>query len=330
MGTASDQTKKTIFIKDLDKDTQIRTSFLVQQKSLMVAKNGKPYLSLILSDSTGAIDTRVWNDAESIGSRFQEGDIVAISGRTHFFQNRLQLVVDDLVPMPPEEVDPGEYLPKAAENLDELYQNLIGVIEDLENPWIRKLGLALLGDPEIAGRFKISPAAKTIHHACIGGLLIHSLQLTRLLNAILPLYPGIDRSLAIFGATFHDLGKIHELSYQGKLGYSDEGRMLGHIAIGISLIDRKLQELPAFPKELEWQLKHMVLSHHGTLENGSPKRPQTLEAQLIHHLDDLDSKIDSIQTLIKSERNHSRWTSLHKAYDVYYFKPEGPSTETSV
>jgi 3'-5' exoribonuclease len=206
-----------------------------------------------------------------------------------------------------------------------MYAQMLQIFRDLPNPWVRGLGVALLEDPEIQSRYRKCPAAKTIHHAFVGGLLCHSLQIIRLADAVLPLYKGINRDLVVFGAAFHDFGKIFELSYDGSFGYTDEGRLVGHIAIGVTLIDRKIRLMPGFPEDLEWQLKHLVLSHHGRLEYGSPKRPHTLEAQLVHHLDDMDSKINSIQTFIASENSGSRWTGHHKAYDQYYYRGE-PAT----
>jgi len=314
--------EKILFIKDLRPKDNVRTTLLVKQKELFVAKNGKPYLSLLLGDRSGEIDTRIWERAEALAPQFEEGDVVAISGRVNSFQSRLQLVVDDLVPVSASEVTLSHYLPAGPENLEELYANLKKTFEGLPNQWVSQLGLLLLNDPDIEKRYKICPAAKTIHHAFLGGLLCHSTQLIHLIDLVLSLYEGIDRSLMIFGAAFHDFGKIYELSYDGKFGYTDEGKLVGHIAIGISLVDRKIQLLPGFPTKLEWQLKHLILSHHGKLEFGSPKRPATIEAQLLHHLDDMDSKIESIQRLLKSERNGSNWSAYHRAYDQYYYHPE--------
>lgn len=318
----SDKSEKQFFVRDLKPKDVIRSTFLVRSKSLCESRNAKPYLMMLLSDKTGEIDTRIWEDAESVAQTFQEGDVVAVAGKAHTFQNRLQLVVQHLSPIPPEEVNLTDYLRAADSNLEDLYAELISIFEGVKNPFVRELALSLLNDPEIARRYKLCPAAKTIHHAFIGGLLVHSMQLIRLVDAILPLYEDLDRDLLLFGAAFHDFGKIYELSYSGNFGYTDEGKLVGHMAIAISLIDRKIQTIPNFPQELEWHLKHLVLAHHGRLEYGSPKRPHTIEAQIVHHLDDMDSKINSIQTLMKNERNGSRWTAYHKPYDNYYFKPE--------
>ena len=313
--------RKTIFIKDLQPKETVRTSFLVKSKDVFYSKNGKPYLSILLSDSTGDLEGRVWENAEEISSTFNEGNIVAVGGKLNVFQNRHQLVIDHIIPLPNTETKVEDYLPKGNEDTDVLFEKLLNYFNSLANPWVKELGLKLLHDPEIAARYKVCPAAKTIHHAFIGGLLAHSVQLCDLVEAVLPLYPDIDRNLMIFGAAFHDFGKIFELSYQGKFGYTDEGRLVGHIAIGVVLVDRKIQEIPNFPKELEYHVKHLILSHHGKLEHGSPKRPHTLESELLHQLDHMDSRINSIQTFMKAEKNSVRWSGYHKTYDQYYFKP---------
>ena len=314
--------RKTLFVKDLKPKDLIRTSFLVKAKSLLLNRQGKPYLAMMLSDKTGEIDTRVWEPSDELVNSFQEGDVIAVSGKAVPYQNRLQLVLDHLVPLEAQEIELVDYLPAARGDVEAMWAKLIETFEGLKNPWVRDLSLALLHDPEIASRYKRCPAAKTIHHAYVGGLLSHSLQLTKLVDAILPLYEDLDRDILLFGAVFHDFGKIFELSYDGSFGYTDEGRLVGHIAIGTCLIDRKLRGMPEFPVELEWQLKHMVLSHHGKLEYGSPKRPHTVEAQVLAMLDDMDSKIESIQSFTRAPAGGARWTGHHRAYDQYYYRPD--------
>ena len=245
---------------------------------------------------------------------------MAVAGRTHWFQNRLQLIVDNLSPVD-EPVELVDYLPKADGDCEKKYLELLGVFEKIPCPWTQALALSLLKDPEVASRYPLCPAAKSIHHAYLGGLVSHSLQLVHLVQALHPFYPRLNLSILLFGAAFHDFGKIFELSYDGNFGYTDEGKLVGHITIGATLVDRHIRQIPGFPAELEWQLKHMILSHHGRLEYGSPVRPQTLEAQMVHHLDDMDSKLNSIQELMDAEKSNSRWTSLHKAYENSYYKP---------
>lgn len=314
---------KNCFVRDLRPHDSVKTTFLVQSKSLLYAKNGRPYLAILLADKSGAIDGRVWQDAEHLHDRISEGGVVAVFGKTHSFQNRLQLVVDQLIEVSREEVTMEEYLPEPPEGIEEKFEQLLEAFRSLSCPWTRKLGLELLSDPEIARGFRLCPAAKTIHHAYLGGLLIHVLQLVRLVEAVAPLYPVVNKSILMFGAVFHDFGKIWELSYNGSFSYTDEGRLVGHIPIGASIVDRKIREIEGFPELLGFQLKHIILSHHGRLDYGSPKVPQTLEAVLLHALDDMDSRLESIESLMRSERSQSRWTSVHKAYGTAFFKPDG-------
>ncbi len=312
--------QKQVFIRDLKPQDVVRSTFLVKSKDLGRSRNGKPFLSMMLSDCTGEMDTRMWEGAEETSALFQEGDVIAVNGKASSFQNRMQLVIQHLAPVPLSEIQLADYLPKTELDLESLYDELLGYFERLDNVWVRDLGLQLLKNPEIARRYKVCPAAKTIHHAFIGGLLSHSVQLIRIVNAISPWYPALDKNLLIFGAAFHDFGKIYELSYGTSIGYTDEGKLVGHITIGVTLVDREIQKIPDFPRDLEWQLKHLILSHHGRLDYGSPKKPATLEALLIHHIDDMDSKLNSVQQLIENDNSGSRWTAYHRAYDQSYFK----------
>lgn len=317
-----DLIKKHLFIKDLKPKDAFQTSFMVKSKDLFLNKLGKPYLALLLGDNTGNVEGRVWEEAEKIFPTFEEGDIVAVGGKAHLFQERLQVSIENIAPIPKEMALVEDYLPQSAKNIEGMYLELLNHFEKVKDPFIKNLSLSLLKDPEISTRYKMCPAAKTIHHAYIGGLLFHSLQLIKLVDAVLPCYENLNRDLLIFGAAFHDFGKIYELSYHHQFGYTDEGKLVGHIAIGVSILDRFIQKIPDFPNTLEWQLKHLILSHHGKLEHGSPKTPCTLEAELLHNLDHMDSRMDSIQALMKSENNASRWSPFHKAYDQYYYKPD--------
>ncbi|MBI4404258.1 MAG: HD domain-containing protein [Deltaproteobacteria bacterium] len=312
--------QKLIFIKDLKAQDEVQSTFLVKSKETFMAKSGKPYLALLLMDRTGEIDARVWENAQTLTSTFQQGDIIALRGRVNSYQNKLQLVVSHLVPSP--QADLRNYLPASLQDPDLMFDELCGFLNGIKNPWIRDLSLQLLQDKALSERYKLCPAAKSVHHAYIGGLLQHSLQLVKVVDAISKIYPELDRDLLLFGAAFHDIGKTAEISSLQNFDYTDEGKLLGHISIGVTTIDQKIRVMADFPKQLELQLKHMVLSHHGQLEFGSPVRPQTLEAQVLHHLDDMDSKIDGIQTLIRGEGNQTQWTSFHKTYGQCYFRPQ--------
>ncbi len=312
--------QKTIFVKDLKNNEEVQTSFLVKSKQILSSKNGKPYILLQLADSSGVIDTRIWNDIEELSFSFEEGDIVAISGKTHTYHNHLQLVVDQLIKIPKKEVKLEYYYPKVIDNLDYLFQEFQTKLLNLENHYLKHLSENILKNDEISSKFRVCPGGRTIHHAYIGGLLFHSLQLIKLVEATINYYKEINRSIAIFGAAFHDIGKIFEL--QNDFSYSDEGKLLGHISIGLSIIDKNLVNIPDFPKELELQIKHIILSHHGSKEFGSPIEPQTIEALLIHHLDKMDSEMDSVCSLFETMNMGSNWTSISKHHERSFLKPQ--------
>lgn len=313
---------KQIFVRDLRAQDVVRSTFLVKSKTLTTARNSKPYLALTLSDKSGDVDTRIWDDVDHLSKTFDSGDFVAVAGKAHQHQNRLQLTVSHLTPVPVAQVTLADYFPVSPDDREAQYAELIGRFQQAQNVWIGTLAVNLLSNPEIAEGYKLCPAAKTVHHAFIGGLLAHSLQLVRLMDVMAPFYPDLDRDLLAFGAAFHDFGKIYELSYRRNFGYTDEGQLVGHMAIAISLVDREIQKIEGFPPALEWHIKHLILSHHGRLEYGSPKRPATLEALMVSAMDDLDSKLQSVQALMATEVNASRWTSMHRAYEQVYYKPD--------
>lgn len=314
--------QKRCFVEQLRPKDRVQTALLIRQVELLTSRDGKSYLSMLLSDKTGTVESRMWNDADIWFTRLTEGMFVSVSGKVNLHQNRLQLSLETLAPLASEDLDLDDFLPKSQEDLPALYNELISVFENLEDPWVKRLGLSLLQDPEISSRFGRAPAAKSIHHAFVGGLLSHSMQLVRLTDAVAPLYPEADRSILVFGAVFHDFGKIFELSYERGFEYTDEGKLVGHIPIGTIILDQHIRAIEGFPSQLEYQLKHILLSHHGRLEYGSPKVPQTIEAEIVHLLDTLDSRMESILTFIKSDKGSGRWTSMHKAFQRSYYKPD--------
>jgi 3'-5' exoribonuclease len=193
-------------------------------------------------------------------------------------------------------------------------------VAGLRNDWLRRLLESFFGEPEFMARYRLAPAAKGMHHVYLGGLLEHSLAVVSLIDAIVPLYENLDRDLLVAGALLHDVGKVREMTYCRSFDYTDEGKLLGHITIGVEMVHERIIALPGFPPELAMLLKHMLLSHHGQYEYGSPKRPKTVEATILSYLDDLDSKINGIRTHIRKEGEmQGSWTSYHRLYDRYYY-----------
>jgi 3'-5' exoribonuclease len=324
------------FLKDLQPDQVHTTAFLVQQKEIRQKKSGEPYLSLILSDRSGEVDAKMWDNVPEVIGTFDRDDFVKVKGLIQVYHNRLQLTVHKIRKMAEHEVDFTDYFPASERDPAEMWQELRGLVAGLMDPHLRGLLDALLDDPEIARRMRLAPAAKHIHHAYLGGLLEHVLSLCQLSKAVAAHYPGTDLNLLLTGAVLHDLGKIYELSYDRGFGYTPEGQLLGHMAIALRLVSEKLALLPQFPPKLRILVEHMILSHHGHLEFGSPKVPQFPEALLLHYIDDLDSKMAAMRWLAARDRQvegvfTSYSTSLERVVlkKAKYLDAEAPAPEAS-
>lgn len=288
---------KSPYANQLQPNQVVAATFLVQSKEIRQKKSGEPYLSLLLSDRTGEVDAKMWDNVAEVMDTFDRDDFVRVKGMYRIFQNRPQLTIHKMQRVDPAEIDPADYFPASERDPEEMFAELRQVAAGVENPHLRGLLDAFLDDGEIAGRLRRAPAAKSVHHAYLGGLLEHILSLCRLCRFAAGHYKGLDMDLLLTGAILHDIGKIYELSYDRSVSYTTEGQLLGHIQIGLRLIGEKLRGLPEFPPKLRALVEHMVLSHHGRLEFGSPKVPLFAEALLLHYLDDLDSKMECIRAL---------------------------------
>jgi len=321
---------KKIYVADIRERDQVESPFLVRDKITAMAKNGKPYLTLRLMDKSGELEGRVWDRVDELSARFERDDFVQVRGKASSYLGKMQLVVQELEKLDERAIALGDFLPVAAENATALQQRLKQLLATLQNTDLRQLMQAFVDDEEFLEKYSLAPAAKSMHHVYLGGLLEHSLAIAALVDDVSARYPELDRDLLIVGALLHDVGKIEELVYQRSFDYSDEGKLLGHIMLGVEMVDEKLRQLPAFPKPLAVHLKHLLLSHHGQYEYGSPKRPKTLEATVLNYLDDLDSKINGIRSHIaRDTRIESSWTSYHRLYDRYFYKGEPPGPEAA-
>jgi 3'-5' exoribonuclease len=236
---------------------------------------------------------------------------------------KMQLIVSELRRVPESEVTLADFLPEAQRCIDEMCRELAGVVASLKDRHLARLLASFFDDETFLAQYRVAPAAKGMHHVYLGGLLEHSLSVVRLVDVILPLYQGLNRDLLVTGALLHDVGKVREMSYLRSFDYTDEGKLIGHITIGVEMIHDKVSQIPDFPPELAMLLKHMILSHHGQYEYGSPKRPKTVEATVLNYLDDLDSKINGIRSHIAKEPEGTRWTSYHRLYDRYFYRECG-------
>jgi 3'-5' exoribonuclease len=310
-----------------DRDT-VDSVFMVKEKTMAMAKNGKPYMNLRFMDKSGDIDGKLWDNVDELGKTFQKGDFVKIRGTASLYMGKMQLVAKEIKRLDDEGVDLADFVPVSPVPLAEMQAELARSVASLTNPHLKALMDAFCGDSVFMAGYCKAPAAKGMHHVYLGGLLEHSLSVVRLVDAMVPLYPDLNRDLLVVGALLHDLGKVAELSYDRAFEYTDEGRLIGHISIGVEMLSERIATVPGFPRELAMVLKHLLLSHHGQYEYGSPKRPKTVEATILHYLDDMDSKINGIRSHIAKETAQgSRWTSHHRLYNLYFFTGNGIDEE---
>ncbi len=316
-------------VQSMSDQSQIDSVYLVSEKYVGVGKNGKPFLAMKVSDKTGVIEARLWEKVEDVSKTFETGDLVKIKGAVQIFQGRKQLVVHKMERNTDSSLVFENFIPKGSSNTDENYAQLIAMVRGITNLHLRQLILDTLEDPEIRSRFLKSPAAKTIHHAWIGGLLEHILSICRVMESLAICYPFLNKDLLLFGAIFHDIGKIYELEVGQGIQYSHKGRLLGHMLLGCELVDKKASRILGFPEDLKDVCKHIILSHHNTYEHGSPKRPKFVEAYVIAMIDDMDSKISSMKKFIDMEREQlvlndgrptsiQRWSRYNELYDRYF------------
>lgn len=316
---------KRVYVADIQERDQVESPFLVRDKIVGMAKNGRPYMTLKLMDRTGEVEGRIWDRVDELSAQFGKDDFVHVSGKASVYMGKMQLVVQELRRLDESGVDLADFLPLAGRSVESMNGELCAVVGRLANPHLRRLMEAFLADEAFMAGYLRAPAAKTMHHVYLGGLLEHSLAVAALADDVSHRYPDLDRDLLVVGALLHDVGKIAELRYQRSFEYTDVGKLLGHIVIGVELVDEKLRALEGFPQDLALHLKHLLLSHHGQYEYGSPKRPKTLEAVILNFLDDLDSKINGVRTHIEREPDsESAWTQYHKQYDRYFFKGNSP------
>ena len=291
---------KDIYIADLvnfDEGKLFDGFFLVLLKQQRTTKSNKPYLNLILGDKTGQLEGRIWEPSDPrIAKEFERGDIVKARGSASRFDDRLQMKIDQLRLAQPGEADKADLLPSTTYDVADLWRQLLSFVASFTNPDLKLLVTTLLDDPAFAAAYREAPAAKQLHHAWLGGLLEHVVSLLTLADRVAAHYPLLDRDLLLTGVILHDIGKLRELSWEIGFEYTVEGMLLGHIQIGTALAERTIDSLPGFPPRLKLLVLHMILSHHGKLEFGSPKLPMIPEALVLSFLDDLDAKMQAMTT----------------------------------
>lgn len=305
---------KDFYIRDAaqHENKPVVSAFLVSSKQVKSKKSGEPYLDLMLADRTGHISAKMWDNIADCEDTFGQDSIVKIKGVVNKYNQRWQLTIHKLRKMEESEIDFADFLPKTEKNIDDLWRTLGEFVASIQEPHLRQLLESFMADPTVAAGYKNAPAAKTLHHAFIGGLLDHVVSLFRSCDLVLRNYPHVNRDLVFTGAFLHDIGKIYELNYSRSFGYSTDGQLLGHMIIELEMLHEKIRLVPGFPAELKTLVEHLIISHHGQYEFGSPKLPMFPEALLLHYMDDLDSKMESMRAHFEREaESDSPWTSYN-------------------
>jgi 3'-5' exoribonuclease len=306
-------------VKEIQRDLRVSGLYLVKAKRLGATKKGDPYMSLTLADRTGEIEARVWDRVQELSPLFREGDIVRVEGHAGLYQDQVQLTLSDLRPSG-EPGDPHLFLEASPRDAAEMMLSLRQLLKGIRNPHLKALVDRFLSDHAFLSLFRLAPAAKNFHHSYLGGLLEHTLSVCDLVGPVAAHYPHLDRDLLLSGAFLHDIGKVRELTFERQIDYTDEGRLLGHIVLGLGMVEEKLGGMKGFPQETALRLKHLISSHHGEYEFGSPRRPKFLEAFALHLVDDLDAKIHGIGRFMDRDRQEGNWTEFNRLFERYFLK----------
>jgi 3'-5' exoribonuclease len=313
--------KKNVFVADLKEGERIDDLFLVKSAKLGETRVGKPYLVVTVMDRSGEISGPVWDSVEALQALCTPGEVIRLVGTVQSYREKLQLKIDTVYKESQEEIDPGLFFPASIRNRQEMADELHGMIQNVSNQFLKKILVHFFKKGEWWDRFQEAPAAKAIHHAYVGGLLEHSLSVARIGNFLAKHYEGVDRSLLISGALLHDIGKLEELSMvSGVVDYTARGRLKGHLVIGSEMVALAAGKIRDFPEELLEQLQHLILSHHGRQEFGSPTVPMTVEAFILSFLDDLDAKMNITEQLRrKMEGSELSWTEYQRSLERYLY-----------
>lgn len=304
------------YIETLREGERVGEIYLCKSRQTALTKAGKPYETLILQDKTGMLDAKVWDPNSQGIDEFEALDYIDVVGDVTSFQGVLQLNVKRIRKVREGEYDPKDYLPVSEKDIDQMYLELTGFIQEMKNPYLKKLCSGFfLEDPDFERRFKFHSAAKSVHHGFVGGLLEHTLSVTKLCEYYTSLYPLLQRDLLLSAAMFHDIGKLEELSVFPENDYTDAGQLLGHIMIGAELIGARIRTIPGFPVKLANELKHCILSHHGELEYGSPKKPALAEAVALSFADNTDAKMQTMKEALAAGNGNAGWLGYNRLFE---------------
>ena len=314
-GCGYPQKRKMKYLKDYNDGDRVFDIYLCKHKVSAVTKNGKPYESLILQDKTGTIDAKVWDPSSAGIAEFRALDYIEVYGDVTSFQGALQVNVKRIRKCREGEFNPDDYLPVSKYNIEDMFEELTTYIGKLENKYLKQLLKAFfMEDKEFIRVFKLSSAAKTVHHGFVGGLLQHTLGVVRLCDYYCNAYPLLNRDLLICAAICHDIGKTREISLFPQNDYTDEGQFLGHIMIGTEMVADKIREIEGFPVTLASELKHCILAHHGEYEFGSPKKPAIIEAVALNFADNTDAKLQTFTEILENS-TETGWMGFNRLFD---------------
>ena len=309
------------FISDLTEGEIIEAVYLVREKSFDTTKNGNPYIALELSDKTGMVDCRKLDALKSLFDSFNVDDFVKVRAKVEFYKNYPQLKIDSIEKTNDKSVELSLYVPVSDKDRNKMFEDFLSEMGSIKNPHIQALMRSIFLDKDISEKFKAAPAASDFHHPYIGGLLEHTLACVELAKLIASKYKDINLGLLLCGTALHDIGKIEELSYKRSFYYTDKGRLIGHIVLGANIVSAAIDNIPGFPEELKNLILHIMLSHHGEQEWGSPKRPMCFEAVILHHIDNLDAKINGFRHFVKTYNDpDSSWTKHSKMFGEFLYK----------
>lgn len=302
------------YINELRESDYVHEHYLCKRKITQASKNGKNYLSLNLMDKTGSIVAKVWDINKHI-QNFDENDYIKVEGTIILYQNDLQFKVTKIRKSMEGEYDSADFIPCTEQNIEDLYLQFMSYIDEMENHFIKELCLSIFNSPDIKDEFKVHSAAKTVHHNYLGGLLEHSMSVAQICKFLCQKYKYINTDLLIATAMLHDIGKVFELAPFPVNDYTDDGQLLGHIYLGTELIGKYADKIDGFPHELKTLIQHNILAHHGEYDYGSPKRPKTIEAYLLHHADNLDSQVKIFEGALAHHNTKSPWAGYNKIFD---------------
>jgi 3'-5' exoribonuclease len=311
---------KKQFIRHIQAGDVLADCFVLTEKTMAQKKNGDNYLNLVLSDRTGSLKGVVWDNVEKISSQSEAGAVVAVKGNAGEYRGNLQAVVKEMTVVSSDETDPSDFMLSTERDVDQMFERIVVLSESLEAWYLKALFSAFWGDESFTTQFKRAPAAKKMHHAYIGGLLEHTLSMAVLADKIAEHYKGLDRDLLVSGALLHDIGKVREFNYEMGIDYSNEGRLVNHIVIGVQMLEEKIQTIASFPDEPAMLLKHMLISHHGSKELGSPEPPKTIEAVMLNCIDEMDSRIQAVREFMGKEDPGETWTSFHRLLGRHFYQ----------